>query len=507
MQESSRVVINTTVQYFRSIVSVIITLYTSRIVLYNLGVDDFGIYSLIAGVITMFSFIQSSLAKTTQRYLSYHYGKRNKQIVIEIFNNSVITQLIIALILCGLLVLLSSFVFNKMIVIPLERLDAAKIVYYIMIGSLFCNLLSTPYLATLISRENIIYSSVVQIIDAFLKIPIAISLVYISDNKLEYYSLFCFFLVFFNLLLYYTYCISFYDECKHFSFRSFKISLFKDMFSFAGWNVYSTMCIVGRGQGIAVLLNNFYSTAINAAYSIGNQVSSQIAFLSNSLTTAINPQIMKAEGSGDRYRMIRLSELSCKYSFLLMSMASIPAIIYMPTILSIWLKEVPEHSVMFCRMILLAIQIDLISMNLSSTNQAIGNIRNFVLFIQTAKVVTLPTVYVALRLGGSPFIVMVIYVVFEFLCAVLRVGYLKYDINMSVKHYVKNVVFACLSISFINALICFLISKYLNGWFFLITCFISIIVTMVLILLIGMNPDEKIIFTRLINKLRRIIKR
>ena len=152
-------------------------------------------------------------------------------------------------------------------------------------------------------------------------------------------------------------------------------SLFKEMFSFMGWNVYGTCCIVGRGQGVAILLNNFYSAAINAAYGIGNQVAGQLNFLSNALTTAINPQIIKAEGAGDRQKMFRLAEISCKFSFLLMSMISVPAFIFMDKLLAIWLREVPDYTTMFCRMFLLAIQIDLLTMNMAVANQAVGNVK------------------------------------------------------------------------------------------------------------------------------------
>ena len=279
------------------------------------------------------------------------------------------------------------------------------------------------------------------------------------------------------------------------------------MFSFTGWNVYATMCIVGRGQGIAILLNNYFGTAINAAYGIGNQVASQIAFLSNSLTTAINPQIMKAEGSGNRDKMIRLSEISCKYSFILLSIVSFPLIFYMPTVLSIWLIEVPQHAVMFCQMIVLANQLDLITMNLASTNQAIGNIRNYTLCIQTIKIVTIPISWIALCNGIDPFGVMVIFVAVELACALLRIVFLKIDIGLPVKQYFNNVMAPIFPIVGINVVICFLMSMYLKGWFFILTGCVSLCVTLFLTYTIGLKQDEKIIFQQFINKLSIIRKK
>ena len=506
MRASTRVAVNTSVQYARTIISVIITLYTSRVVLANLGVEDYGIYSLIGGVVALLAFIQNNLSRTIQRYLSYYQGKGDNLMIVKIFNNSVTTQFAIAIFLCGILALLTNVVFMYLIKISPDRLEAAKYVYWLMLGSLFFNLLSTPYLAALIARENMVYSSIIQIIDSVLKVPVALSLIWISANKLEWYSLMSFFIVVLNFICYYIYCRRKYDECKHFSFRSFDRNLFKDMLSFMGWNVYGTGCIIGRTQGTAILLNNFFGTAINAAFGISGQISGQISFLSNSLTTAINPQIIKSEGAGKRQKMFRLCEMSCKFSFLLMSMVAVPAIIYMPTILELWLKDVPEHTSMFCIAIIVANQIDLATMNLNTANQAIGNVKIYNISIQTIKILTLPVMFLVLKLGGQPLDCMIVFVIFEFICAIARVVFLHISVNLSITQYLRNVFIQILPPIIINACICYYLSLYLSNWLFLVTSCISIVVTCLSTYLFGLKPDEKEILLSMMNRLKTRLK-
>lgn len=502
MTASFRVLINTTAQYVRTVFSVIITLYTSRVILSNLGIEDYGIYSLVGGVIALLAFIQSDLAKTIQRFLSYNHGRDNQQMLIQIFNNSVCTQLMISSALFGVLLALTPFIFNYLLNISPEKIYAAKIVYWISLVSLFFDMQCTPYLAVLISRENIVFTSLVSIFDTLLKLPVALSLIYISTHKLEWFTFLTASVVVLNYLIYIKYCLHKYEECRHFRFSSFQKKLFIEMFSFMGWNVYGTMCVVTRTQGIAILLNRFFSTMVNAAYGIGGQVSGQISFLSSALTTAINPQIIKAEGGGNRQKMLRLAEISCKYSFLLMSIIAIPSIIYMDTLIHLWLVEVPEYAVMFCCMIVLSVLIDITTLNLNSANQAIGNVKIYSLCVNSIKIMTLPIAWLVLINGFSPLGVMLVYVAIEFICALSRLVFLKINIGLSINSYIKNVLICIISVSSVNFLLCYYVSRFLTGWLFVLTFLISAIITLSMTFLIKLNEDEKNAFGEIYNKIK-----
>lgn len=501
MNNSKRVVVNTIVQYLRSVISIIITLYTSRVVLENLGASDFGLYSLVAGVISMFAFLQSNLSSTIVRFLSFYRGRNDKEKIVEVFNNSVSVQLFLAAIIVSVLFFITEPVFESFLNIPLESIQKAKMVYWIMLISLFFNLLSLPYYANIVSHENIVYSSIVQIIDALLKLPIALSLIYVSSNKLEWYSSWICAVIILNFMLYFIYCRHNYEECQKFSIRKINIDLFREMLSFMGWNSYGTFCIVARTQGISILLNKFYTTAINAAYGIAFQVSGQLGFLSSSLVNAINPQIIKAEGAGDRSKMFRISEISCKFSFLLMSIVSIPSIFHMQDLLDIWLKEVPEYTTMFCRYVLLATQVDLLTSNLAVSNQAIGNVKMYNITQQTLKILTLPCAYIALRYGYGAEAVMLVFLIFECICVVSRVLFLHYNINLSIGSYIKNVFLDVIIPVLITSIACFFLSEYLDRWMFILNYFVSFFLISILTYFIGLRNDERNIVNRIIAKI------
>ncbi len=500
MKSSTRVIVNTFAQYVRTIVTAIVTLYTSRVVLSSLGIDDFGIYSLVAGVVGMLSFIQNNLSSASQRFLSYHQGRNDQAMVVKVFNNSVCTQLIISLLLCILLALFTQPVFTHLVNIPTDKLHSAYIVYWLMLVSLFFNMMSTPYLAALIARENIVFSSIIQIVDAFIKVPLVISLTYIDSDRLEWYAFMMMGITVFNFLCYYIYGKLKYEECRHFSFTSFDGKLCREMMSFMGWYVYGTVCIVGRTQGVAILLNNFFTTAINAAYGIAGQVSGQLSFLSGALTTAFRPRIIKTEGEGSRQKMFRLSEKSCKFSFLLMTMVAVPMVMHINDILSLWLTEVPQYTALFCIAFLLANTIDSLTVNMTSANAAIGKVKVYTLFVNTTKFMTVPAALCVLFMGGTLLQVMVVYIVFEFICSVIRVLFLHYTVNLSISSYLHNVLYKSIVPVTINSLVCYYLADYCLGFWFLLTCTASVAITSITTYLFALNDDEKIIIDSIMIK-------
>lgn len=439
MIASTRVIFNTSVQYLRTGITLIVSLYTTRLILEALGVENYGIYSLVGGIVSMLSFFKSSLAGTTQRYLSYHQGKGDMDMQKKIFNNSVVTQLLISIGLIIILLSLTPFLFNGFLNIPPQRTEAAMWVYFCMLGTLFFTMQSTPYMAALIAHENILFATIVQMIDTFLKIPIALSLTWFQFDSLKLYAILLLSVQILNFLLYYIYSHRKYEETIGVKLLSFDKRTFNEMLSFMWWVIYGTGCVIGRTQGIAVLLNKFFGTVVNAAYGIALVVSSQLSFLSTSLGTAINPQIIRAEGNGDRKKMLRLAEISSKFSFLLLALVSIPAIIEMNALLTFWLKEVPEYAVVFAQFVVLANLFDQLTIGLIAANKAIGNIRNYSITINTIKILTLPAAFISLYVGLPVYSVMVLYALFELICALARLPFLKITGGLSIKGFSNRV--------------------------------------------------------------------
>jgi len=510
MIASTRVVFNTSIQYLRSILSVIISLYTTRLVLKYLGSNDYGIYSLVGGVVAMLSFIKVSLASTTQRYLSFYQGKKDLQMQKSIFNNSVFTQFLISIAIITLLLLLQPYIFNKLLNIDVERIYAAKWVYRFMLISLFFTMQSTPYYATLISHENILFSTLVQIGETLSKIPIVIALTISTVDNLVLFSALSTFVQIVIYFVYQFYCKNKYSETRKLNIRLFNKNVFKDMFSFMGWVVYSTGCVVGRTQGLAIILNKFFSTAINAAYGISWHLSGQVSFLSSSLLNAINPQIIRAEGEQNRKRMFRLAEIASKFSFLLLAMITIPSIIEMKTLLTIWLKDFPEYTVMFCQFILLTNLADQLTIGLVTANKAIGNIKNYSITINTIKLLTVPTAFICLRIGLPVISVMISLLLFELICAISRLFFLKISGGLSIIGFIQRVfMYEIIPIAATVAVSLVISNARNSNISFLYTFFASFFVMGLTAYFAGLTSDEKDIVNTLlkigINKLKKSI--
>lgn len=439
MQNSTRVIVNTFAQYTRTIINIALSFYSTRLILGALGVNDYGIFTLIAGVVAMLSFMTAAMVTTTQRFMSYHQTKSNLQMQKVVFGNSVILHAIFAIVILIILEAISGFLFDGFLNIQPERIEAAKKVYQCVIFMLIVSFMTAPYKSLLISHENIVYTSSIEVLDGVARVIIAIILTHLSYDKLILYGILMLCVSLFDFLAFAIYDFVKYAECVIPKLKWFNRTYIKSMSSFIGWQLYSTGCIIGRTQGTAIILNKIYGTAINASFGIAQQISGGISFISSSLMTAINPQIVKAEGSGDRQRMLRLSETASKFSTLLMALLVIPICFVLPQLLEAWLGTVPDYSVLFCKVILITALLDQISMGLGSANQAIGNIGRYSIVVNTIKLLTLPILLILLEIGVSLRIAIWSYAAIELICALCRIPFLKYNGGLNIGKYIKNV--------------------------------------------------------------------
>ena len=388
----------------------------------------------------MLSFMTNALVTTTQRYLSFHHGQNDPQKVYQVFGNSVLLHLLIGFGLLFVLAAVEYPIVYQLLHIEPERLSAATAVYFAAAIMLLLAFLTAPFRALFIARENIVYISVIDVLDGVLKLLIAVFLTYVSSyDKLVAYSVLLITIALFNLLAFAVYALKRFEECHLPRLREWNKEHIRGLSGFAGWTIYGTGCVVVRNQGIAILLNIFCSTIANAAYGIAQQVSGAVSFISVSIANAMNPQIMKAEGAGDRERMLRLAEYMSKYACLLLALISIPLIFEMETVLRIWLTEVPPYAVGFCQLMLLAAVCDQLSYGLTSANQAIGDIRTYTLVFYSFKLATLLAIWVCLLCGINPVASMWCFVAVELLGSLLRLVLMKHQANINVWHFVLHV--------------------------------------------------------------------
>ena len=507
MQASKRVLINTSAQYVRAIFNIVFSFLATRIILKVLGVDDYGIYTLIAGVISILSFITSSLIITTQRFLSVAQGKKDLAKSKVIFNNSLILHLIMGIGVVLILELLFPLLFNGFLNIPEVRIGAAKTLYHLVALILFFTLITSPFRAVLVSHENIVYISLIEVCDSVFKLLIAYVLYYVNSDKLVVYGLLLVGIQIFNLLTLSIYDFVKYEECVLPSFKRIDKTYLRNLFSFAGWTMYNLVCNLGRNQGISILLNRYMGPAINASYGLGFQVSGALNNLSQSLLNAVNPQLMKAEGAGNRDRMIRLAEIESKLAFFLLSAVAIPCIFEMPSLLKIWLGEVPQYAVLFCRMVVLAALADTLTVGLGAANNAIGDIKKYTLVICTIKLSTLVVSIVLLHVGLNVLYVAVVYVLIELLSSICRLPFLHLTANLNVSLFVKRVFAKEFFPLVLLLLSSFLITRLeLFSYRFVLTFSVSMLLYIIAIYFMGLCKDEKMIIESYIKKFKLKIK-
>ncbi|MBD5312943.1 MAG: hypothetical protein HDS06_01785 [Bacteroides sp.] len=502
MRSSTRLIVNTGAQYTRTLINLGLSLYSTRLILHALGMDDYGIFTLIAGVVSMLAFITNAMVSTTQRFMSYHQTRSNLETQQIIFGNSIILHLLFSAIVVFFLELASLFLFDGFLNIIPERIDAAKIVYQCAIAMIICSFMTSPFKALLISHENLVYTSIVEVVDGIIKVVIAWLLTSMDHDKLILYGYFMLGINLLNLFAFTIYDIRHYKECVLPKLCNFNGSYIKSMGSFVGWQLYSTGCIIGRTQGIAIILNRFFGTVINAAFGIALQVSASVNFISSALVTSINPQIVKAEGSGDRKKMFALAEAASKFSFLLLAMVIIPISFILPNLLKFWLNTVPEGSVLFCRVILYTALIDQITYGLGSANQAIGNIRPYALTVNTIKFLTVPCLWLLLYINIPLNIAIWTYPSFEFVCALCRIPFLKYSGGLHIWQFISNV-FIKIILPFV-----FLVLTYWSLYSIgniLIYLFSSIPTTIlywIIIYYVSLNSKEKYIIDSIVSKIK-----
>ena len=441
MDSTKRIIINTLAQYSRSLLNILLSLFSTRYIVEALGISDYGLYVVVGGVIALLGFITNALVMTTQRFVSFYFGKSNKEEVHKIFANSLFIHFIFSLLMVGVLLCLKDLFIYHWLNIPAGRESIAADVYVITIFMLVITIMTAPFKALFIARENIVYISIVEVCDGVLKLGIAVWLLFTDTDRLLLYAILMLSIQIVNIMAYSIFALRKFEECHILvSYRELDFSYIRQLAGFAGWSTYSTGTIVLRNQGIQLILNRFLGTLVNAAYGIAMQVFSSLAFVASSILNAMNPQIMKAEGEGNRKLMLQLAEKESKYSTMLLMVITVPLIFELPDVLALWLKEVPPGSVMFCQFILCGFIIDQATYGINNAVLATGKIKYYILLMYTPKLLVLFPIYYLIRAGHPPFVAMIVYLIAESFVSIARLPYIKYSCGLGIRHFLKNVV-------------------------------------------------------------------
>lgn len=458
MLVKNKIVFNTSILYVKMVITILINFYSTRLVLMALGVNDFGIYTVIAGLIGSLSFVSASMASSTQRFLSFSIGENNLKKTKLFFSNSVFLHLVIG----GLLVILLVFIGKYFIVhkmnIDQEKIEIALSLFYFVVVTTFISIISVPYDAVVDAHENMLFVSIIGVLESVLKLAIAFYLTFIDSDQLFTYGLLLLISAIFIRIIKQIYTIRKYQECRNISFKDVEKGVINELLHFAGWNILGIFVYMARNQGVLVVLSLFFSTAIIAAYGIANQIINQMSFFSETMMKTLRPQIIKSEGRGERSKMITLSIQASKFSFFLMSFFLIPFYFEVDLILNLWLKEVPDFTILFCKLILILMLLRQLTVGVIISAHAIGDIKKFQLMTSPIQLLSLPIGYLLFYLGYPAYSIIFLMIFLEMVSIFLRVFYYKKAVSLSKLTYFKNVILKS-SFSFV---ICFVLVYFLK---------------------------------------------
>ncbi len=505
-ENTKRIAKNTVFLYLRMFFLLLIGLYTVRVVLSVLGVEDYGIYNLVGSIVVLFSFINASSSASTQRYLNYALGENNTQKAQNVFNSSIVIHLFVALIILILSETVGLLLLNYYLVISEERMEAANWVYQFSVLTTVINILKIPYNATIIAYEKMSFFAFLSIIEGISKLLIVFLLKVFSFDKLILYSIF---IAAISLILFLAFFIY---VTRKFEISKFKRNtdkeLYKELISFSGWNLISSVGDVVATQGLNFIVNRFYGVIVNAAMGIANQVNNAVYGLISNFQVAFEPQIVKSYAANDRNYLLNLIFKTSKFSYFLLYIFVLPLGINASFVLELWLKEVPEYSIIFLRLILVYSLFNSAIGPLWMVAYAIGNIRTYQIVSFFVTICQLPLLWAGFKIGLPAYTVIIIKILTMLFFSSWRLGYLYKRMDFPVLCYIKKVVFPIILITIISFVCTFVTFNNLKGLLqFFCSCTVSEISTILLCFFIGCNKDERKSIILYIKKLGNKIKK
>lgn len=443
--DNSRIAKNTLFLYFRMLLIMAVQLYASRVVLQQLGEVDYGIYSVVAGLVALFGFVNASMTASTQRFLTFHLEQGDSARLKQIFATCIHIHVLISLLLVVLAETLGLWYLNTHMVIPTGRLQAAFWVFQLSILSTVVSIMTFPYMADIIAHEKMSAFARISIVEALLKLLIVFVLTLALMDKLVLYALLVVAVQLVICFCYKGYANRRFDE-SHYRYYHER-PLFREILGFAGWNLWGNTAAVMANQGLNLLLNFFFGPAVNAARAVSVQVQSVLMQFANNFQTAINPQITKTYSGGRLTEMHSLVLRSAKFSYLMLLALCLPLLFEAPFLLDLWLDKVPAYSVVFVRLMVIITLIDMTANPLMISAAATGRVKVYQSVVGSILLMIVPVSYVVLRMGGEPWAVYVVHLTICCVAYVVRLLLVRPLIQLSIGRFVTGVLLRCLGVT------------------------------------------------------------
>lgn len=484
---------NTLFLYFRMILVMVVSIYTSRVKLQYLGIENVGIYNVVGSLVMMFTFLNGSMTGATQRFLTFAIGKNESQQVKSVFSTAINMHLLIAGIIFIIGETIGLYIVNTQLVIPAERIYAANIVYQLSLFTCMLSVISVPFNSAIVAYEKMGIYAYISIFNVLFSLGVIFTLPYITIDILVAYALMLAGIQVLQQLYYMGYCKSKFKDIRY--IKGWNKPLLKEMSGMIGWLTCGNFAFMLNNQGINILLNIFFGPVINAARSIAVQVQGAIKQFVSGFMMAMQPQLVKAYASEDLPYMHKLLFLASKFSFFLMLFLSLPVLIEKHFILNLWLVEVPDYTEIFLFIILIQSLFEALSLPLIMSINATAQIKKFQIFESSFLLLAVPLSYLCLKVNSStPVIVYIICLVIEGLALFIRIYLTLPKIKLSKLVYFRTVIYRVLPVFVVSYIICYAVSLFFKeGWIRFITIgFLSCFIVLLFTYIIGLTKAERI---------------
>lgn len=488
-----RVAKNTALLYLRMIIVMMVSLFTSRVILAKLGVEDYGIYNLVGGVVAMFGVLSSSLVASVSRFLTYDLGTGDIKHLRKTYSVSLIVLTIMAVGIGLLIEIIGVWFLNTQLNIPVERMDAANFVLQCSILSFIVGIIVTPFGALVVAHEKMGVYAYLSLIDVFMKLAILYALSFFPFDRLKTYAVLLMLAGFVTPVFNFIYCKKKFSEAR-FSFV-WDRELIKQLGAFTGWSVFGQVSWMANTQGVNMLINMFFGVTLNAARGIASQVEGGVQTFVSNFTMAINPQVTKSYAAGDMEYMRKLIFVSARLSFCMVLFFAIPICLEVHQILVLWLKTVPSYTEIFVQLTLLNMLVMMLTNPLTSAQNATGHIKRYSIVMSSTTLTVFPLTYIAFKLGLPPYSTYMIFFFVYFSMIFLKIWLVKNYIGISYKDYLVKVVMRTLLVAIASLTLPLFLRMCMSPSVcrLIVVSLVSVLCTLVFTYGIGLNTSERIV--------------
>lgn len=489
---NTKIIKNTFFLNVKTLITMVLSFFTTRMILNALGDSDFGVFGTVAGAMAMLASLNLAMTQATQRFMNYSEGENDQQKTISIFNNTIILHTAIGIAIAAIMLIMYYPFFNGIFNIPDDRTDAAKIIYIFLIISTFITIITVPYDAMINAHEDFLYYSIVGIVVAVLNLVSAIIIVNYASDKLILYGLLNALISVINMIIMRIYCKKKYEECIFKPKRYLSRKQIKELGSFAGWNLVGITSSMAGNHGSTILMNHYFGPIAITAKNLGDQISEQVNLLTTNMTKALNPVIMKSEGSGNRQKMLNLTYISCRFSFLLYLVIAVPFLFNTNALLELWLNNIPQFAVIFCQWQVIRTLFEQLFVPLKTTLIAQGDIKQINIIDLTLGILTFCILLILYNLGFQAiwhyYISIAIMVIVE---GCLKLFICKNKCGLNISYYAKKVIIKSNLAMLICVTVAYGLFRLVNLETGLLATLIIMATTLVIIIAFGLMHEER----------------